>query len=140
MKRESVYKLIDGERAYQVEQWGSPEHKHEVGAWLTLLRAYLYKADIAWTENRGDEAALDIIRKIAGIAVACMEQHGAPHRKTRIELANETLLQFSGQRLTDTVLLKMNMAVAPHKCVVERDFRAECGYRVDDLLEFEKES
>ncbi|GAG92939.1 unnamed protein product, partial [marine sediment metagenome] len=58
------------------------EHKpHTVGNYLTMLRRYANKADEAWTDNAGDLAALDVIRKIAGIAVHCMEDWGAPLRK-----------------------------------------------------------
>lgn len=76
--RLKVYEAIDSERDYQQKKWGG--HKHEVGAYLTMIRKYSEKADTAWTDNAGDEAALEMIRKIAGIAVRCMEDHGAPKR------------------------------------------------------------
>jgi hypothetical protein len=76
--RAEVYRAIDGEREYQETKW--PDHKHEVAAYLTMLRSYMNKADAAWTDNVGEEAALDVVRKIAGIAVSCMEQNGVVHR------------------------------------------------------------
>ena len=82
MTREEVYKLIDGEREYQNSLPPSRTngfHK-TVGEYLTMLRCYMTQADVAWTMNAGDDAALDVIRKIAGIAVHCMEDHGAPER------------------------------------------------------------
>lgn len=79
MNREDVYDIVDSERCYQDERWAG--HKHEVGAHLTLLRSYMREAEEAWVFNNGDRLALQSIRKIAGIAVACMEEHGAEHRE-----------------------------------------------------------
>ena len=78
--RAEVYDAIDGERDYQNKQWSGPDHQHEVGAYITLLAAYVQKAQTAWTDKSGDYDALHVIRKIAGIAVHCMEEHGAPKR------------------------------------------------------------
>lgn len=80
--RQNVYKAIDSEREYQNNL--GPErtncHDHEVGEYITMLQFYQNELISAWTKNPGDEAALHSIRKIAGIAVRCMEDHGAPHR------------------------------------------------------------
>ena len=46
-----------------------------------MLRTYMNKADEAWTLNAGDESALEIIRKMAGICVKCLEDHGEPRRQ-----------------------------------------------------------
>ena len=84
MERDVVYELINGERYYQ-DSLG-PDRKeptirpHDVGSYLTMMRAYMTKADTAWVANPGDTAALDVVRKIAGICVHCMEDHGAPAR------------------------------------------------------------
>jgi hypothetical protein len=84
MERSDVYKLIDGERDYQdslgPDRREPRETSHSVGAYVTMLSAYTHKAVLAWTENPGDRSALDVVRKIAGIAVRCMEEHGAPPR------------------------------------------------------------
>lgn len=84
MNRQEVYKLIDGERAYQdslgTDRVEPSERPHDVGGYLTLIRSYSHKADMAWTDQAGAEAALAVVRKIAAIAVACMERHGAPER------------------------------------------------------------
>ncbi len=82
MKREEVYQVIDGERDYQ-DSLGSDRTEgftHSVGDSLVLLDTYLRKAKDAWSLNAGNTAALHEIRKIAGIAVRCMEQNGAPER------------------------------------------------------------
>lgn len=73
-----AYKAIDSEREYQETKWTG--HEHEVGAYITMLDFYVAEAKKGWVKNSGDAAALESIRKIAGIAVACMEAHGAPER------------------------------------------------------------
>ena len=83
MKRDDVYKLIDGERDYQ----GSlgPDRtdgsNKSVGDYITMMQYYQQKLVEAWTFKAGTDAASDVIRKIARIAVHCMEDHGAPPRK-----------------------------------------------------------
>lgn len=73
--RNEVYKVIDAEREFQNKRYAG--RHHEVGAYLTLLRNYISKAEEGWVSGAGDLDALNIIRKIAGIAVHCMEEHGA---------------------------------------------------------------
>ena len=82
MNRADVYKLLDGERNYQDNLPGTrTDYKDRtVGDYITMLHHYMNKLDEAWTMNPGDEQALDVIRKIGGIAVHCMEDHGAPAR------------------------------------------------------------
>lgn len=90
MTREEVYQLIDGERDYQdnliangVFEGGTPT-THSVGAYITMLSHYINKLQEAWTTQKGDQAALDVMRKCAGIAVHCMEDHGAPARSNGV--------------------------------------------------------
>ena len=79
--RADVYAAIDDERKYQNLEWGSIEdHPHEVGAWLTIMRSILTDAESAWSSLRGDNGALDELRKLAAVGVACMEQHGVVPR------------------------------------------------------------
>lgn len=81
MARKDVYHAIDSERDYQDAKWGPlPERSHEVGAWLTVMRHCLNKAEAAWTPQPTDVDALKEIRQIAAVAVACMEQHGVACR------------------------------------------------------------
>jgi hypothetical protein len=87
MERTEVYKLIDGERDYQdslatLRNWSEADRNpaQSVGDFLTLMDVYLHKAQVAYADNPGDTAALDVVRKMAGIAVYCMEEHGAPPR------------------------------------------------------------
>jgi len=88
MTRDDVYKLIDGERTYQNAIWN--EHTtaskglHTPTEFLCFMQDYLTQAIHQVSRNGEPEASwqgLDTIRKIAALAVACMEQHGAPARK-----------------------------------------------------------
>lgn len=82
--RDFVYHVIDCERDYQ-DSLGADRtdgRQHTVGDYLTMLRHYLDEATFAWVKNPGNEPALHSVRKIAGIAVKCMEEHGAPNRET----------------------------------------------------------
>lgn len=81
--REQVYQAIDTERKYQ-DALGANRtagEDHTVGDYVTMMQYYQNALIEAWTTTAGDDAALDIMRKIAGIAVHCMEDHGAPKRK-----------------------------------------------------------
>lgn len=80
MKREEVYKLIDGEREYQNEIWGTDQDSKAVGSHLTLLDTYLKEAKDGYTYTDGNRKALETIRKIAALAVRCMELHDTPAR------------------------------------------------------------
>jgi len=78
-KREDVFKLIDGERKYQnALPYHSSyiDHDRSVAEWLLLIEHYLNKAKFSLFKM--DEiSSLDDIRKLAALAVACME-----HNKT----------------------------------------------------------
>jgi hypothetical protein len=86
--RQDVYKAIDSERAFRDKFVGTnPTHQdpnrpsHTTGEYLVMLTVYLREAQEAWLRNPGDLEALRSIRKIAGISVHCMEDHGAPKRE-----------------------------------------------------------
>lgn len=79
--REKVYDVIDGERDYQKATWGG-EISAEAG--LLLIEEYAARARATWTGQVGDIGLLDGIRKIAGIAVRTMEQHGARPREYHV--------------------------------------------------------
>lgn len=85
--RLEVYDAIDSERDYQDSLWNPEttptEGVHHVASWLTYMRSYLDEA--VNQVSRGADpaasvAALNTIRKITAMGVACMEQHGAPQR------------------------------------------------------------
>jgi hypothetical protein len=82
MERSEVYKLLDQERDYQEHQEDAHgwQKTKTVGEWMVLLHYYIAQADKEWSTNTGTAEALNMIRKIGGIAVHCMEEHGAPPR------------------------------------------------------------
>lgn len=81
--REKAFFAIDTERAYQDTKYGAIgdgplDRGHmPVLVWELLLARYLEKLK---HETDAVEAT-KIIRKIAALCVACMEQHGAPPRE-----------------------------------------------------------
>lgn len=86
MTRKEVYRVIDSEREYQDSLWpqdgrkGSP-NPLTVGEFLLLIENYTSQARTVWShEKKPTRATLNTIRKIAGIVVNCMEQHGADPR------------------------------------------------------------
>jgi len=81
MTREKVFEKISTERDYQDAKWGVPmEHPHEVGGWILLIQQHANDAAKAWSTSSNDREALEEIRKIAAIAVACGEQYGLQSR------------------------------------------------------------
>ena len=90
--RDKVYHAIDSERFHQDRKWGSIEgHGHEVGAWLTLMRSILTKAETAWANSAGDRGALHEIRQVLAVGVACCEQHGIETRSLHTEPPVESM-------------------------------------------------
>ena len=87
--RDDVYRVIDGERAYQDAQRGTAKTDrplpHPVAAELLMLERYIGHARTAWVDNPGDLDALHQVRKVAAIAVRCLEVHGAPKRSIKPE-------------------------------------------------------
>jgi hypothetical protein len=93
VSRAEVYAAIDSERAYQDSLWNpatTPTNGvHHVASWLTYMQSYLSEAidQVSRAADPGASlAALSTIRKITGMGVACMEQHGAPLRGNGLEI------------------------------------------------------
>lgn len=80
MERNEVYKLIDGEREYQESRWPHPAHKHSATEYMVYIQYYVGLAMTAVSAQDSESGALVNLRKIAAIAVAAMEEHGAPAR------------------------------------------------------------
>ena len=85
--RPDVYAAIDSERDYQ-DTFVMPEREyyatHTLGEFVLMLGQYAAQARQSWTHHSDKEdgfpESLHEVRKIAAIAVRCMEQHGAPKR------------------------------------------------------------
>lgn len=81
IRRDQVFSAINSERVYQELKWGDlVDHPQSVGAYLTLMRVHLARAEVAWAGADNDIQALDCLRKVLAIGVACGEQHGMPKR------------------------------------------------------------
>ena len=81
MKRQLVIDAIKSERDYQDRKWGTVEERpHEVGSWLLLMDVHLQRAKTSVAESNSDIAALEALRKVLAIGLACAEQHGITPR------------------------------------------------------------
>lgn len=88
--RAEVYAALDSERVYQDQVWGDVASSGRPGNGdRTLDEFALYILEYADQLRKvagttGDpEKKLNAVRKVGGLVVACMEQHGAPHRELR---------------------------------------------------------
>ena len=86
--RDDVFRAINTERSYQDSRWGDSLSGGRPGNGERSVDEFAlyiigYANDLLVNASHfGDQAdKLDIIRKIAGLGVACMEQHGAPRRE-----------------------------------------------------------
>jgi len=87
--REDVYTAIDTERNYQ-DKFVLPERRyyqtHTLGEFILMLGQYADQARAKWTSHKDGDSpdefppSLHEVRKLAALAVRCMEQHGAPCR------------------------------------------------------------
>lgn len=88
VNRADVYAALDSERAYQDTRWNSQtttsEGLHSIEEWLIYIENYVDEAKQQVSRNAkqvGDALAINTIRKITAMGVACMEQNGAPRRE-----------------------------------------------------------
>ena len=88
MKRDEVYKLIDGERKYQKTVWPKGELRKGVLGGIQLLRKYLEHDFALHYSNEEDTPGLDVpvecledVRKMTAILVRVMEYNNTPARK-----------------------------------------------------------
>ena len=89
--RVRVYQAIDSERIFQDSFAISDREYHEthtLGEFILMLNQYAAQAMDKWTHHKDKDGggfpdSLHEVRKIAAIAVRCMEQHGAPERDLR---------------------------------------------------------
>lgn len=87
LDREDVYIAIDTERDYQQERWGNNPHRQaddrQIDEFALYIARYTARLVEVATTAENDTDKLDVVRKIAALCVACMEQHGAPQREGR---------------------------------------------------------
>lgn len=87
MTRSEVYKAIDGERYYQTLKWneGTATNggKHSWEDWITYMEDYLGEAKHLLSRlpvDQHEPKVKEIMRKVAALAVASMEQRGTSLR------------------------------------------------------------
>lgn len=87
MKRAEVYKLIDGEREYQLQRheivnakFPHRDEDHHVADWIIYIEAQLADAKCC-VYDFNINMALSHIRKATALGVACMEYNETPPRK-----------------------------------------------------------
>lgn len=88
MTRKEVYEIIDSERDYQDSRWNesttSSAGKHSPEEWIIYMENYLLEAKHILSRENVQTAypkAMNIIRKVAAMAVCSMEQLGTERRK-----------------------------------------------------------
>jgi len=82
---EKALEAIRKEREYQDRLWGNAASrgKHTVPEWILFMQNYLKEAEDVVCRKAAplcDVDALHAIRKIAAMAVCCMEQNGIVYR------------------------------------------------------------
>jgi hypothetical protein len=88
LTRPFIYKIIDGERDYQIRMSKKEERPDmvkelSVGDTLTAIRHNLSKAEAAWYGGSAPhEEAMGYLRKIAGLTVQAGENYGMPSRRS----------------------------------------------------------
>ncbi len=82
MERKDVYGLIDGERAYQDKLWNGVDHdkEHTVAHWLIFMQEHVVQG-MGAVYGLDTEDALNHVRKVAALAVACMEHNETKPRQ-----------------------------------------------------------
>lgn len=88
-ERKKVYEALDSERDYQDIRWGNnPGEKDDRGSldrtideFSGYITAYAHQLSQVCATTDDPKVKLDYVRKVGGLAVACMEAHGAPLRE-----------------------------------------------------------
>lgn len=78
--RDLAYQAIDSERAYQDNLARNDFKQQTPMEHLSIIQTIVDRARDWWYDQSG-QLPIDYMRKIAGVAVRCMEQHGAPRRE-----------------------------------------------------------
>lgn len=84
--RIGVYRAIDSERVYQDAVWGPTRSGgvHSPTEFFAFMKSYVdegIELCSRYADEEGHKQVLNTIRKIGALAVACMEQNGAPVRE-----------------------------------------------------------
>lgn len=84
---DDVVVVIRSERDYQRRRWGRRhpeggfvEVEKSITDFMVYMQDYLTEAFHRASREPGCTGALEVLRKVVTLGVACMEQHGAPPR------------------------------------------------------------
>jgi hypothetical protein len=106
--RQEVYAAIDSERSYQDRRWNSSTTAsaglHSVSEFVLFMDDYLREAKTQLSRHGEPQAslmALETLRKIVGMGVACMEQHGSPMRRANISNCAPDCADMTGATISN---------------------------------------
>lgn len=90
---ETIFQKIRDERDYQDHLCTLKELPltPTVEGELVMLKTYIDKSLIMWTKNPSSPQILSELRKIAGIAIRGLQNHGCPKRDMMKGLLNEEI-------------------------------------------------
>jgi len=93
--RPEVYAAIDSERDYQIKRWGYrqcnnhfEEADHGVCDYIVYMHHYLDLAIEKASTEAGNDAALEMLRKVVTLGVACFEHNGIRPRNPDHQVVN----------------------------------------------------
>lgn len=133
MNRQQVYELIDGERDYQNWRWNATttysEGKHSPEEWFMYIEDYVNEAKHILSRENIQQAypkAMDIMRKVAAMAVNAMEQNDTKPRPSkrrkfyRLKEEVKTVIEVDGEIVELVERLRNNEVMY---CVIQDNRR-----------------
>ena len=115
--RDDVYAALDSEREYQEFRWNEnttmPEGEHSIMEWLVFLQDYVTEAMHIATRvptQLANPQLLDSLRKIGGMCVCAMEQHGAPIRVMKCDHPSKASMEQAPSRTVNRVPTEWRLA------------------------------
>lgn len=95
MMFEKIMAALKTERQYQVRRWGVrqpdgtfQELPHSKEDFLLYMQDYLSEAIRQISRSGDEQPALETIRKVVTLGIACFEQHGVPERELQAAVIN----------------------------------------------------
>ena len=126
MSRKVVYKAIDSERNYQDSRWNeettSSGGQHSPEEWFMYIEDYVNEAKHILSRKNVNEAypkAMDIMRKVAGMAVAAMEQNGTNNRAIELPISTKPKIDDACPKCKGGKIIGCGEGVFCNKCDFE---------------------
>lgn len=73
---------INAERDFANTKYGLKARP--VGEHILIIEKYFKDTKAAWLNNKGDNAALHELRKVAAVTLQCLVEHGCPWRGEKV--------------------------------------------------------